>query len=67
MIQLCFEHVTTNLDVSYLLSYLILASELNLENLKLEQIPGDSIYTNGVWIFKVDEEKTKALLDNVNF
>ena len=41
--------------------------DFNTENLMLEQLPGQSIYTNGVWIFKSDEIETKNLFENLKF
>lgn len=67
IIKLGFDSVKTNLSLSYILSYLVFATEFNTENLRLEQLPGKSIYTNGVWIFEPDLVQTNNLLEKVKF
>ena len=67
IIKLGFENIDTNLNLSYILSYLVFITEFDTANLVMEQLPGESIYTNGVWIFKIDQEKTKELIGNVKF
>ncbi|MBR2290253.1 MAG: LCP family protein [Clostridia bacterium] len=67
IVKLCLENVKTNLSTSYLLSYLVFATDFDTENLKLEQLPGESVYTNGVWVFKANDEETKELFENVKF
>lgn len=67
IIKLAFEYVDTNLSVSYILSYLVFAIDFNTENLILEQLPGESIYTNGVWVFKENEDEANILFDGLKF
>ena len=67
IISLGFKNIDTNLSLSYILSYLVFVTEFDTVNLTLEQLPGESIYTNGVWVFKVDEEKAKEMFTNVKF
>ena len=67
IIKLGFECVKTNLSLSYVLSYLVYASEFNVDRLVLEQLPGNSIYVNGVWVFKVDFGKTELLFEKLKF
>ncbi|MBR1539958.1 MAG: hypothetical protein IJ629_02085 [Clostridia bacterium] len=67
IIQLGFNHLKTNLSIGYILSYLVYAIDFDTENLILEQIPGKSVYSNGVWVFDVDREKTNTLLDRLKF
>ena len=67
IIKLAFNNVNTNLSLKYILSYLVFITDFNTKNIVLEQLPGQSIYTNGVWIFKKDDEKTKILFKNLKF
>jgi len=67
ILKLGFDNLQTNLSIGYILSYLVFGMEFNTENLVLEQIPGKSVYTNGVWVFKADEEETKELFENLKF
>ena len=67
IISLGFKNIDTNLSLSYILSYLVFVTEFDTVNLTMEQLPGESIYTNGVWVFKVDEEKAKEMFTNVKF
>lgn len=67
IIKLGFENIDTNLSAGYILSYLVFAMEFNTEKLILEQLPGESVYTNGVWIFKEDEEGANALFESLKF
>ena len=41
--------------------------DFKTENIVLEQLPGESVYTNGVWIFKPDNIDTKILFENLKF
>lgn len=67
IIQLGFEEIKTNLSLGYILSYLIFATEFDTANLRLEQLPGKSIYTNGVWIFEADKAETRDLFNNISW
>jgi len=49
IISVIFENLNTNLSLSYIVSYLISAYDFNIENLRLEQLPGKSVYSNQVW------------------
>lgn len=64
IIKLGFENVKTNLSLGYILSYLAYATEFDLENLNLVQLPGKSVYSNGVWVFKADFFEMKSLIEN---
>lgn len=67
IVKLGFENIDTNLSLSQILSYVVLLTEFDTQNLALEQLPGESVYKNGVWIFDLDEEKTVELIGNVKF
>ena len=67
IIKLAFDNIDTNLSLKYILSYLVFAMEFNTQDLILDQLPGESVYINGVWIFKNDEEKSNILFENLRF
>ena len=67
IVKLCFENVDTNLSLKFILSYLVFAVEFDTENIVLEQVPGESVYKNGVWVFKQDEEETQNLFNNLKW
>ena len=65
IIKLAFDNIDTNLSLSYILSYLTFAIEFNPDTLVLEQLPGQSVYENG--LFKHDENKTQTLFESLKF
>lgn len=67
IIEFAFDNISTNMSLPHILSYLVFAIEFNTENLVLEQLPGETVYTNGVWLFKADKEKTNELFENLKF
>lgn len=67
IIKLGFDNIDTNLGIDYIFSYLVFITDFNPDNLQLEQLPGESIYSNGVWIFKANEEESRLLFENVKF
>ena len=62
IIKLGFENIDTNLSLKYILSYIIFMMDFNTENIVLEQLPGESVYVNGVWIFSQMNIKLKNYL-----
>lgn len=67
IIKLCFENIDTNLSLKNILSYLVFMIDFDTENIVLEQLPGESVYVNGVWVFKENEIKAKNLFENLKF
>ena len=65
IIKFGFENVKTNLSMGYILSYLVFATEFDTTNLRLEQLPGKSVYSNGVWIFEANMAETSDLFDSL--
>jgi hypothetical protein len=51
--------------MGYILSYLVFATEFDTINLRLEQLPGKSVYSNGVWIFEANMAETSDLFDSL--
>ena len=65
IVKVGLENMKTNLSLGYLISYLVLATDFDSANLVLEQLPGESIYMNGVWIFVVDKNQTEDLFERL--
>lgn len=60
------KNVRTNLDFSALKDYLPSLIQINPEQIKLAQLPGESNSTKnekGLWFFIMDAEKTKTLIN----
>lgn len=60
-----FDNVKTNLSIQYILSYLVYAYQFNTENLVMEQLPGESVFINGVWVFNHNPEETNKMIDKI--
>ena len=65
MINVAFENIDTNMSVSYILSYLVYAYNFKIENLELSQLPGASVYSNEVWVFKYQEKEAEKLISDI--
>ena len=65
IIKIVFNNLKTDCSLSYILSYLVYAYEFNTDNLILEQVPGESIFSNEVWIFKHNKSETQDLMNNI--
>ena len=65
MVKVGLENVKTNLSLGYLISYLAFVIDFDPKDLVLEQLPGKSIYTNGVWVFAADKNQTKNLFEKL--
>ena len=67
IIEFGFDNIKTNIALEDIISYSILAMDFDPEKLRLEQLPGDSVYTNGVWVFKLNESECNKLLEELKF
>lgn len=67
IIKVVFENIDTNISIGYILSYLVFLTDFNTENILLEQLPGESIFSNGVWLFKINEEESQELFEILKF
>lgn len=64
-IEIANQYVETNLNFEQLKDYLPYIVEFNIEDLKTELLPGESVLTNGVWVFEADTEKTEEMIDQL--
>lgn len=66
-IDIAKNYVETNLDFDSIKDYVPYAVNFNIENLKTDKLPGEAELTNGVWIYSVDEEESKNVINNLFF
>ena len=59
------KYVKTNMDFESLKDYIPYAINMNTENIKAEQLPGDSDYINGLSFFLHDEEETEKMINEM--
>ena len=60
-----FDNIETNININKLLAYVPYGMEFDIDNLTMEQLPGDSTQKNGVWIFEKDKTKSKKLIQEL--
>ena len=65
MISLAFENVDTNLSAEYILSYLVYGYNFNTENLTMEQLPGESVYSNEAWVFEINKQEAQNCFSKI--
>lgn len=60
-----FNNVKTNLSLKTILSYIPYAIEFNTNDIKMDQLPGESKQINNIWFFENSEEETKELVNQM--
>ena len=65
IIDILEKYVKTNINLVDLKDYIPYALELNTENLKTGQLPGESQKLNGIWFFLHDEQETEELVNEL--
>ena len=59
------DYVHTNMNFSELKDYIPYAINMNTDNVKTGQLPGESQKLNGTWFFLYDKDETKNLVDEL--
>ncbi len=59
------KYVETNLNFDAIKDYIPYILEFNTDNIKTGTLPGESIYANVVYIYSVDEEKAKEMINEL--
>ena len=59
------KYVETNLNFDAIKDYIPYVLEFNTDNIKTGTLPGESIYANVVYIYSVDEEKAKEMINEL--
>lgn len=57
-----FDNLDTNLEKSKITTYIPYALNIDMNNIKMEQLPGEPKRTNGVWVYLHNEQKTEELI-----
>ena len=64
-IDIANQYVETNLDFNAIKDYIPYIVEFNVDNLKTEQLPGESVLTNGVYVYLTDEQAMIQMIDEL--
>ena len=59
------QYVETNLDFEAIKDYIPYILEYNVDELKTGTLPGESVLTNGVYVYLVDEEESKDMINEL--
>ena len=62
IINSIFNNIETNISIDKLLAYVPYAIEFDIDNLSMDQLPGESIQKNGVWIFEKNIVRSKKII-----
>lgn len=65
IIDITEKYVQTNMNFKDLKDYIPYAVNMNTDNIKAEQLPGEARYINGISFFLADEEKTEKMVDEL--
>lgn len=65
IIDIAEKYVQTNMDFNALKDYIPYAVNMNPDNIKAEQLPGQSDYINGISFFIYDEEETEKMVNEL--
>lgn len=60
-----YENIETNLALGKILGYVPHALKFNVEDLRMEQLPGQSAMINQLWFYQANSKKTKELMDEL--
>ena len=65
ILKTIFNNLETNLNLEDVLAYISYASDVDLENMPMEQLPGQSELCNGVWIYVYNKAETQELVQQI--
>lgn len=65
ILKTIFNNVETNFSLEDAFSYIPYATNIDLENIAMEQLPGQSELCNGVWIYVHDAKATEKLVEEI--
>ena len=65
IIDILQKYVKTNMNLMELKDYVPYALDMNTDNLKTGQLPGESQVLNGTWFFLHDEDETESLVNEL--
>ena len=67
ILDIANKYVKTNMNFKDLKDYIPYAINMNTDNIKAVQLPGESDYLNGISFFLHDEEETKELVNELYY
>lgn len=59
------QYVETNLDFDAIKDYIPYILEYNVDELKTDTLPGESVLTNGTYVYLVDEEESQEMINEL--
>ena len=65
IVDILKEYVDTNMDLNAIKDYIPYAVDMNMDNVKVDRLPGEDEPVNGIWYFFHDEEETQALVNEL--
>lgn len=65
IVDIADKYVDTNMNFKSLKDYIPYAININTDNIKAEQLPGEAKYINGISFFLADEEETKQVVEEL--
>lgn len=65
IVDIAKKYVKTNMDFNLLKDYIPYAVNMNTDNIKAKQLPGESDYINGISFFLADEEELKEVVNEL--
>lgn len=65
IIDILKEYVDTNMDLNAIKDYIPYAVDMNMDNIKVDRLPGEDELVNGIYFFFHDEEETKELVNEL--
>lgn len=65
ILKTIFNNLETNLNMDDVLDYIPYATDIDLENIMMEQLPGHSELCNGAWIYIYDKDETEELVTQI--
>ena len=65
IVDITKKYVKTNMNFNSLKDYIPYAVNLNTNNIKTKQLPGESERINGIWFFLADEDEIKEVVQEL--
>ncbi|MGN1299528.1 MAG: LCP family protein [Candidatus Scatovivens sp.] len=65
LVEAVFDNLDTNLEKDKIMSYIPHALDMDVNNIKMEQLPGESKVYNGIWFYIHDKNETEILITNL--
>ena len=63
VVSAVFNNLETNITLNKMLGYAPFVIDFNINDLQMEQLPGEPSKMNQLWFYKADTEKTRELID----